>query len=112
MPDETKLEEQQEEPKKTLVSGSNVTAILFGGILFGVVVACGVLNILAAKGRWNPFRWQGRFWTGILMIAAPSVLGIAAALPYRIRSKIPESALGITVVLVWIAFFWATCGGH
>ena len=77
-----------------------------------MVVACGVLNILAAKGGWNPFHWQGRFWTGVFMIAAPSALAGMAALPYRMRSKMPEPALGITVLLVWVAFFWAACGGH
>jgi len=120
MPDETKSAEPEKtaatattaaEPR-VLISGSTVTAFLFAVPAFVVTLGTGLLNILAALGGWNPFHWQGRLWTGIFMIAAPSVLCIIAALPYRIRRKMPDSVGGITVMLVWIAFFWAACGGH
>src|SRR3954466_8157695 len=63
MPDET----QAPEPggRERLVRGSDIHAFVFGSVIFGVVIGCGVLNILAAKGGWNPFHWQGRLWTGV-----------------------------------------------
>ena len=112
MPDDTKPAEAQEAPKQTVIRGSDVTAILFGGVIFGVVVGCGVLNILAVLGAWNPFHWQGRLWTGVFMIVAPSALGGMTALPARIRTKIPDAVGGWVVLLVWVAFFWAACAGH
>lgn len=120
MPDETKSAEPEKtaatateaaEPK-IFISGSTITAFLFAVPAVVLILGTGLLNILAALGGWNPFHWQGRLWTGLFMIAAPSALGIMAALPYRIRSKMPDAAASITVILVWIAFFWAACGGH
>jgi hypothetical protein len=110
MPDET----QAPEPggSERIVRGSDITAIVFGSVIFGVVIGCGVLNILAAKGGWNPFHWQGRLWTGVFMIAAPSALAGMAVLPARIRTKLPDALIEWTIVLVWVAFFWAACGGH
>lgn len=97
---------------ETVIRGSDLTAILFGGTVAAVTMGCGVLNILAAKGWWNPFHWRGRFWTGLFMVAAPATLGIMAALPAELRKKIPDQVVGIAVVAIWIAFFWAACGGH
>ena len=105
-------ETRPETPPEKTIRGSDLTATLFGGIVFGVAVACGVLNILAATGGWNPFHWHGRLWTGIFMIAAPSTLAIMAALPANFRGKIPDAAIGWVTLLVWVAFFWAACGGH
>ena len=95
-----------------VVRGENVTAMLFGGTVFLVVVGCGVLNILAAMGSWNPFHWQGHLWTGVFMVAAPSALAGMAALPAELRKKVPDQVLGLIVLALWVAFFWAACGGH
>jgi hypothetical protein len=109
----------EEEPKsaafetpRKVIRGEDVTAILFGGTLIVLVVGCGVLNILATRGGWNPFRWQGRFWTGVLMILAPAPLIIMAALPAEVRKNIPEQAVVLGALALWIAFFWAACGGR
>jgi hypothetical protein len=100
-----------ETPKKVL-RGEDVTAYLFAGTGLAVVVGCGILNILAAMGGWNPFHWQSRFWTGVLLIAAPAPLTIMATLPAEVRKKIPEQAVVLSVLALWIAFFWAACGGR
>ena len=107
-------EQQQPTPSspKTIISGSTITAILFGVPVIGIVVGCGLLNILAAAGGWNPFHWQGRLWTGVFMIVAPSSMCIMAVLPAATRAKIPVPVLGLSSVLLWIGFFWAACGGR
>jgi hypothetical protein len=110
MPEELKPEAP--ETDTTIIRGEDVTAYLFGGTVLVVVVGCGVLNILAAKGGWNPLHWQGRFWTGVLMIAALAPLVIMAALPAEVLKNIPEQAVVLGVVALWIAFFWAACGGR
>jgi hypothetical protein len=100
------------ETETRVIRGEVLTAYLFGGTVLIVVVGCGVLNILAAKGGWNPFHWQGRFWTGVLMIAAPAPLIIMAILPAEVRKNIPEQAVVLGVLALWIAIFWAACGGR
>lgn len=112
MPDETKPAEQPEARKQTIVRGSDITAILFGVPVFLVIIGAGVLNICAATGWWNPFHWHGRLWTGILLLLLPTAMTIMTTLPIKIRSKIPDSVGGTTVLLLWVAFFWAACGGH
>src|SRR5260221_13411363 len=93
------------------VSGSTITAFVFAVPMFLLIAGSGVLNILAATGGWNPFHWRGRLWTGVFMLAASSARVGMAALAFRIRSKMTESAAGITFILMWIAVFWAVCGG-
>lgn len=99
------------QPEK-LISIGDLLAYLLGGAVVAVVAGAGVLNILAALHLWNPLGWQGRLWTGIFMILAPTAIGLMTGLPYRIRQKIPESAAAIATLALWIAFFWAACGGH
>src|SRR5438128_455711 len=120
MPDETKpvapepvVTPVAEAPKpEAVIKGSDITAIFFGGIIFFTVISVGLMNILAATGKHNPMHWKGRFWTGVFMLAVPSAMGIMAALPKRLLSKIPEPVVGVTIMLLWVAFFWAACGGH
>src|SRR4051812_1023584 len=120
MPDETKsatpeppiLDAGTKLEPQVVVSGSDVTAILFGVPVFLVIVGAGVLNICAAMGWWNPLHWRGRFWTGVGLLAVPSAMVVMTTLPPRIRKKIPESVASITVILLWVTFFWAVCGGH
>ena len=95
-----------------VIRGENITAILFGGSVFLLVVGCGVLNILAAMGKWNPFHWQGRFWMGVFMVAAPAALAVMAALPAELRKKVPDQVITLSILVLWVAFFWAACGGH
>jgi hypothetical protein len=106
------LKPVETESAKTVIRGSDLSAIVFGGTVYLFVVGCGMLNILAAEGGWNPFHWQGRFWTGVLMIAAPSALTIMAVLPAEMRKKIPDQAVELGIVSLWVAFFWVACGGH
>jgi phosphatidylglycerophosphate synthase len=121
MPDETKNDDAMQSPEigeqkvaepKVLIRGSDITAVFFGGIIFLTVISVGLMNVLAATGKYNPMHWKGRFWTGMFMLAVPSAMGILPTLPKRLLSKIPESVLGVTIILLWVAFFWATCGGH
>lgn len=95
-----------------VISGGDITASIVGGVIYIVVAGCGLLNLLAALQLWNPLHWEGRLWTGIFMVAAPTALFLMAALPYRIRQKLPESVVGVGIVALWIAFFWAACGGR
>ena len=112
MPDEPQPAAEKKKEPEVVIKGSDITAILFGVPVFLVIVGCGVLNILAAKGLWNPFHWRGRFWTGVFFLLVPTAMVVMTTLPINIRSKIPDSVSGITVLLLWIAFFWAACGGH
>ena len=99
-------------PPERLIRGSDLTAYFFGGLIYMVVVGSGILNILAAAGSWNPLHWKGRLWTGIFMVAAPTAIAVMTALPLRIRQQIPESVGAVAILALWIAFFWAACGGH
>ena len=97
---------------EVVIKGSDITAYFFGGIIFFTIVTVGVMNILAATGKYNPMHWKGRFWTGVFMLAAPTIMAVLASLPARIRTKMPDSVAEAAVLLVWVAFFWAACGGH
>ena len=101
-----------EEEKQTVIRGSDVTAILFGVPILGIIVGAGVLNICAAMGWWNPLHWRGRFWTGVMLLLVPTAMFVVTTMPVKIRTKIPESVGSILVILLWVAFFWAACGGH
>lgn len=95
-----------------VIAGGDVLASIIGGLVYLVVAGSGMMQVLAALHLWNPLAWQGRLWTGIFMIAAPTALVVMANLPYRLRQRIPESVLGFAIVVLWVAFFWAACGGH
>lgn len=110
--EEPKQQVSPEKSEQTVIRGSDITAILFGVPVFLVIIGSGVLNICAAMGWWNPLHWRGRFWTGVALLAVPTAMVIMTTLPPRIRTKIPDSVASVTVVLLWVAFFWAACGGH
>lgn len=99
-------------PPEKVISSGDIIASIVGGIVYLVVAGSGILNVLAALRLWNPLRWEGRLWTGVFMIAAPTALIIMATLPYRVRQKIPDGAVEFSILALWIAFFWAACGGH
>ena len=100
------------EPTEKTVAVGDILGAILGGVIYVFVAGCGVLHILAATSLWNPFHWQGQLWTGVFMILAPTAIALMAGLHYRIRQKIPESAAAIATLTLWIAFFWAACGGH
>jgi hypothetical protein len=100
------------EAGESRISSGDLVSMLLGGVVFAVVAGSGLLNILAALKIWNPLHWEGRFWTGVFMILAPTAIALMAGLPYRVRQKIPEGAAGVAILALWIAFFWAACGGH
>jgi len=95
-----------------VISGGDIIASIIGGVVYLMVAGSGILNVLAACQLWNPLHWEGRFWTGVFMVMAPTALVIMATLPYRIRQKIPDGAVELTILALWVAFFWAACGGH
>ncbi len=121
MPDETKPEAPpstsaeptlKEGESKVVLSGSTFFAFLFGVPIILTIVTVGVLNILAATGKYNPLHWKGRFWTGVFMLLAPTVMLVLTTLPAKIRTRMPDSVAETAVLLIWVAFFWAACGGH
>lgn len=99
-------------PPEKVVRGGDIVAMILGGVVYLVVAGCGVLQILAALKIWSPLHWEGRLWTGIFMVAAPTALAVMSALPHRLRNKIDENVLAVTIIALWIGFFWAACGGH
>ena len=96
---------------KTIVRGSDVTSIVVFIVVLLLVVPVGVLQILAATTAWNPLALSGRLWTGIFLVLAPASLVVTAALPYRIRRRIPESLGCLLPLLFWTALFVAYCNG-
>ncbi len=100
------------EPAEKVIRGGDIVGMLVGGFVYIVVAGSGVLHVLAATRVWNPFHWQGQLLTGVFMVLAPTALAVMAALPYRIRQKMPESVVAVGTIGLWIAFFWAACGGH
>ena len=100
------------EAAKVVYSTQNLPAYLIGGVVFLIVVPMGLLNVLAAVGKWNPLHIEGRLWSGLLMILAPTVLALVAGLPYRYRHKIPDQVGCLLVLAVWVAMFFAFCSGR
>ena len=102
----------QSDANVKVVRGGDIISMLVGGLVYVFVAGCGVLHILAATKIWNPFFWQGQLWTGVFMVAAPTAIMVLTALPYRVRKRMPESVATVGIMALWIAFFWAACGGH
>lgn len=99
-------------PEEKSVSLGDILGGLLGGGVFVVVLGVGVANILAALGLWNPLQLQGRLWTGVFLVAAPTTVVLITTLPLRIRQRIPESVAAVVTLGLWAGFFWAACGGR
>ena len=121
MPDEIKNDDAVQSPEtgkqeiaepKVILSGSTFWSALFAIPIFLTILTVGLLNILAATGVYNPLHWDGRLWTGVFLIAAPGVMALIGSLPAKVLEKMPDSVAEVTILLVWVAFFWAACGGH
>ena len=106
------MSEPETAPKEQVIKGDTVIAYIIGAIVFLLVVPAGTLNVLAALGWWNPFKIEGRLWSGVLMIAAPLLTLGVTSLPMRYKEKIPESAGCFLTLVIWVALGWAFCGGR